>query len=122
MAQHNDLGTTGEEAAIAFLREKGYSILTTNYRYGKAEIDIIARMGDELVIIEVKTRTSTYYGDPGEAVGRRKELMVAAAADHYISKNDLDVNVRYDIISVIINKGKVTIDHIEDAFYPFMNL
>ena len=122
MAFHNELGHQGEQEAIAHLRKKGYSILVCNYRYQKFEIDIIASKNDVLAIVEVKTRSSEYYGDPLESVDKKKEKMIAIAADHYVEQNDLDVEVRYDLISVIIRNGKSVVEHIEDAFYPFENL
>ena len=122
MAFHNDLGNKGEQEAIAHLRKKGYSIIVCNYRYQKFEIDIIARVDDILAIVEVKSRSSEYYGDPLDSVNRKKEKMIAIAADHYIEQNCLDVNVRFDLISVVFRNGKPEVEHIEDAFYPFDNL
>jgi putative endonuclease len=117
-----DLGKEGEQHAVLFLTKKGYTIKRRNYRYLKAEIDIIAQIGNELVFVEVKTRSSEFFGDPSDSVNRKKEKLIALAADHYVQYYNLDVEVRYDFISIIINNGHVTIDHIEDAFYPFQNL
>ena len=122
MSVSYELGKEGEKHAIAMLRKKGYTVVRTNYRYLKSEIDIIAQIGNELVFVEVKTRSSKYYGDPSEAVNRKKEKLIAMAADHYIQQDDLDVDARYDIVSVLIQNGKVNIEHIEDAFYPFESL
>ena len=117
-----ELGKEGEKHAVALLKKKGYTIIRTNYRYLKAEIDIIAQIGNELVFVEVKTRSSEYYGDPSDAVNRKKENLIAMAADHFIQQKNMDVDARYDFISIVIQDGKVNIEHIEDAFYPFQNL
>ena len=117
MAQHNELGKEGEQRALQMLRAKGYTILETNWRNYKVEVDIIARDKDELVIVEVKTRSTDYFGDPEEAVGPAKARNLIRAAETYIELNDLDTDVRFDIVSIILKNGKATINHIIDAFY-----
>jgi len=117
MAQHNDLGKAGEQRALQLLKTKGYTILETNWRNNKAEVDIIAIDKDELVIVEVKTRSTDYFGDPEEAVGPVKAKNLIRAAEAYIELHDMDIDVRFDIISIILKNGKATIRHIEDAFY-----
>ncbi|MFI2741900.1 YraN family protein [Zhouia sp. PK063] len=119
MATHNDLGIQGEEMARAFLLKNGYDILETNYRFGKAEIDIIAFKNAMLVIIEVKTRVSTYFGNPEQFVSKKKIKLLTDAAHNYIIKNDLDAEVRFDIISIIINSQQSVIKHIKNAFFHF---
>lgn len=119
MAQHNDLGKQGEQLAIEFLQKNGYSILEQNYRYRKAEVDIIAQKKDELIAIEVKTRSTNYFGDPHEFVNKKKIQLVTEAIDHYIQQKDLDVEVRFDIISILKSGNNFKIEHIEDAFYGF---
>ncbi len=116
MAQHNELGKRGEQLALKMLKEKGYTILETNWRHEKEEVDIIAQEGDELVIVEVKTRSTDYFGDPEEAVGAAKANRLIQAAEAYVEEHDLNIDVRYDIVSIIINQG-VHIRHIKDAFY-----
>jgi putative endonuclease len=116
MAFHNDLGKKGEELAVIHLIQKGYQILERNWRFRKAEIDIIALKGEELIIVEVKTRTSEAYGKPQEFVNRKKIEMTIFASNEYVLKKDLEVEVRFDIISVIINQHKTSIEHIESAF------
>ena len=119
MAEHNDLGKLGEEMAVAHLRKHGYAILQTNYVFQKAEIDIIAQKGDTLAIVEVKTRSSLDFGLPEEFVKPKKIQLLVKAVNEYVQQNDLDVEVRFDIISIFNNKGKFEIEHLEDAFFHF---
>lgn len=119
MASHNDLGEKGEQLAIEFLLDKGYTILEKNYRFLKAEVDIIAQKADVLAAIEVKTRTSDYFGNPEEFVNPKKIKLLITAIDNYVIKNDLDVEVRFDIIAIISNKKATKIEHLEDAFLHF---
>jgi|TARA_B100000795_G_scaffold237710_1_gene198485 putative endonuclease len=116
MAFHNLLGEEGEKIAVKFLKSKGYIIYQTNWRFGKLEIDIIAEDGKELVFIEVKTRSSEGYGRPEESVDDKKELSLLNAADIYVRDFNLEIEVRFDIISLIINEKKTSIKHIIDAF------
>ena len=118
MAEHNDLGHEGEERAREYLRSLGYEILECNWRFGSEEVDIIAKEGDTLVIAEVKTRSSNYFGEPEIAVTTKKKKTLVRAADAYIRYKKIDLEVRFDIISVIIGSGKCSINHIPDAFYP----
>ena len=118
MAQHNQTGIRGEQIAREFLRKKDYKILETNWRHEKEEVDIIAMDGSELVILEVKTRSTDYFGDPEEAVDEAKEERLIAAAEAYLEEKDLDVEVRYDIVSIILKNKHPEIRHIQDAFYP----
>ena len=118
MAQHNDLGKKGEQLAIDFLIEKGYTILEKNYRYLKAEVDIIAQNKDVLAVIEVKTRSTDYFGNPQDFVNPKKIKLLLSAIDYYVIENDLDVEVRFDIIA-IIHKKEITIEHLKDAFLHF---
>jgi len=118
MAEHNDFGKLGEELASQYLIDKGYEILERNWRNIHKEIDIIAKDGKVLVIVEVKTRQTDEYGNPDIAVTRRKQRMLIAAANAYISKNNMDVETRFDIISIIFRDGEPIIEHIEDAFLP----
>lgn len=118
MADHDELGKAGEEMALRHIRSMGYSVLETNWRFGREEIDIIAKDGDMLVIIEVKTRATDWFGEPEFFVSKSKQRTLIRAAEAYIIKKDLDVETRFDIISVIITAAKKTVNHIEDAFYP----
>jgi len=118
MAQHNQTGIQGEKLARAYLLRKNYKILETNWKHEKEEIDIIAMDKEELVIVEVKTRSTDYFGEPEEAVDTPKEKRLISAAEAFIEENDLDVEVRYDIISIILKNNRQEIKHIQDAFFP----
>lgn len=119
MAQHNELGKKGEEIAIDFLVKKGYQILDKNWRYLKAEVDIIAENKNTLVAIEVKTRTSDYFGDPQEFINKKKIKLLVLAMNEYVLSKNLDYEVRFDVIAIIKNKNSFQIEHIEDAFLYF---
>lgn len=119
MAIHNELGQKGEALAADLLENKGYQILEKNYRFDKAEIDIIAQKEEILAVVEVKTRTSVAYGDPQDFVNPKKIKLLVKAVNKYIEVQDLDVEVRFDIIAIVLNKNTTRINHIEDAFYHF---
>jgi putative endonuclease len=119
MAQHNDLGKWGEQRALAYLRRLGYEILAVNWRYGRAEIDIIARDGDTLVVVEVKTRNTDVFGPPQYAVGKKKMRLLMDAVNAFVEQNRLDLDVRFDIISIVKNRYRDDLEHIQDAFYWF---
>jgi len=119
MAQHNDLGKQGELLAQQYLAKKGYAILETNWQFGHAEIDIIALKDDVLAVIEVKTRTSDHYGKPEAFVSKKKIKLLTTAINHYVEQKDLDVEIRFDIISIIKNQYTETLEHLENAFIWF---
>ena len=118
MAAHNDLGKLGEELAVQYLTDKGYEILERNWHNIHKEVDIIAKDGQYLVIVEVKTRQNDEYGEPDLAVTKRKQRMLIAAANAYISRKELDMETRFDIISIVVKDSDPVIEHIEDAFLP----
>ena len=118
MAQHNELGKKGEQIAIDFLVDKGYTILEKNYRYLKAEVDIIAQKENILAAVEVKTRSTDYFGNPEEFVNPKKIKLLLSAIDYYVVDKDLDVEVRFDIIAIIHQK-ETKIEHLKDAFLHF---
>ena len=118
MARHIELGNEGEALAVDFLRKKNYKILETNWRFEKKEIDIIAQQGSFVVIVEVKSRSTDFFGRPEEAVTLTKQRHLIEAADYYLQQLDFETEVRFDIISVVKNKKKMTINHIEEAFIP----
>jgi len=119
MAQHNELGKEGEKIAVDFLIKKGYKILETNYRYLKAEIDIIAQKGQILAAIEVKTRSSDYFQDPQDAVNAKKIKLMVSAMDYYVVQKDVDLEVRFDIVAILHQKNNIEITHLKDAFLYF---
>ncbi|WP_353777279.1 YraN family protein [Winogradskyella sp. 3972H.M.0a.05] len=119
MAKHTELGKKGEQLAVNFLVEKGYDILERNYRFDKAEVDIIAQQGEILAIIEVKTRSTSDFGNPQDFVKPKQIKNLIKAVDEYVNVNSLDVEVRFDIIAIVKQNNDFEIEHLEDAFYHF---
>ncbi len=119
MSNHNDFGKAGEEAAVAYLKTRGYSIRHRNYRYLHSEIDIIAQKGDVLAIIEVKSRTNPILDHIEDAVSRKKIKRLVLAADHYVTDKGLEVEVRFDIITILKSGTGFRTTHLKDAFYHF---
>ena len=120
MAEHNRIGNEGEQIAQAFLKNKGYQILETNWRFQKAELDIIATYKESLVFIEVKTRSSIRHGKPEEAVTLSKQKNLIKAANAYIQENAIELESRFDVVSIVSEKDSNYIEHIEEAFYPLL--
>jgi len=118
MAEKHDLGKAGEQIATAHLKSNGYKVMEVNWRKGHLEVDIIAQKDDTLVIAEVKTRSSNFFGEPEEFVTKTKQNNLIKAANAYVILNNLDIEVRFDIISILFNGPNHKIHHIEDAFYP----
>ncbi|MGB7784748.1 MAG: YraN family protein [Salinimicrobium sp.] len=119
MAKHNELGKEGEELAVAHLLNHGYKIVARNFRYLKAEVDIIARKKGVLAVVEVKTRSTPDFGDPQEFVKKKQINSLIKAVDFFVNEQNLDVEVRFDIIAIIRNKAGTRIEHLEDAFLHF---
>ncbi len=120
MAGHNELGRKGEEAAVAFLKKKEYRIVERNWYFSGYEIDIISEDEEFIVFIEVKTRTSSEWGNPGDAVDERRMRRMIRAASHYLKIKRIDKPARFDIITVLGNERHFELEHIEDAFLPFL--
>ena len=121
MAEHNELGKEGEQIAANYLAKKGYEILEQNWHYNHKEIDLIAKKDDLLIIAEIKTRSTEEWEHPQEAITSSKIRFLVDATEAYIIDNDLDLEVRFDVVSVIPEKNNWKIDHIEEAFYPPVN-
>lgn len=119
MAYHNELGKIGEQLAGDYLSRNGYTILERNFIFDKAEIDIIAQKGERIAIVEVKTRNSAFFGDPQDFVTKGKIKLLVKAANEYLISNSLELEVRFDIISVLKNKTIEKVEHFENAFYHF---
>ena len=117
MAIHNDIGKTGEQMAVEHLISEGYIIRDVNWRCKKSEIDIVAEKGTRLAIVEVKTRTSDFT-DPAEAIDKKKIMNLVRAAREYINRFNLDMEVQFDVISIIITPEETHLEHIPDAFFP----
>ena len=119
MGKHNEFGKEGEQIAVDLLLKKGYKIKYRNYRYLKAEIDIIAQIGNTLAVIEVRSRSSDFFENIAETITKKKIGLLVMGADHYVTEQDLDVEVRFDVITILKNKKVFEIEHLESAFYHF---
>jgi putative endonuclease len=121
MNEDHKTGAEGEDAAVNHLRSLGYHVLETNWRFGQEEIDIIARNKDFIVIVEVKTRSSNAFGEPEAFVNRQKQKHLIKAAGAYLEKNGLDLEVRFDIASVMKAGNSYKVKLIQNAFYPLIS-
>jgi putative endonuclease len=115
-----EMGAIGEDLAVRHLIQKGYKILASNWQFLHFELDIVASQDNLLIIVEVKTRQSEFWESPKEAVTRKKQRHIIAAANAYIEKFNIDLETRFDIVEVILNESETRIEHIEDAFYPIV--
>ena len=118
MALHNELGKEGEAIAREYLLRFQYDILETNYTFQKGEIDIIAQKDDEIIFFEVKTRQSREMMTTQESVTKRKQKLIIKTAHQYLTENEIELEARFDIIGIVLNKYESDIEHIEGAFYP----
>jgi len=119
MGKHNEFGKEGEEIAVQFLQEKGYRILARNYRYLKAEIDIIAEKDAVVVIVEVRARSNDQIINIADTITPKKIKLLVTAAHYYMTELNLDKEVRFDIVAILKNKKVFKVDHLESAFYHF---
>jgi len=116
----NKLGKFGEEKAKEFLDSKGYVLITSNFRYDRAEVDLIFK--DEknkiVIFVEVKTRRNRKFGEPEESINKSKQNQIKKAAEGFISENDefMDYDLRIDTVSVFMDGKGITINHTENAF------
>lgn len=118
MSEASELGKKGEEIATRHLLKLGYIILDVNWRAGRNEIDLVARDKEFLVVVEVKSRSSDSFAEPADAVTRDKQQALIRAANAYVYKKNITLEVRFDIISIIFNKEEARVNHMKDAFYP----
>lgn len=117
MATHNDFGKIAEDFAVEYLKKKGYKILVRNFRFQKAEIDIISEKENIVIIVEVKARSTDAFMLPQEAVTKTKIKSIVSAANHFMEEFNKNQEVRFDIISVLPDEKKnLIIEHIENAF------
>ena len=116
-----EIGMEGEEIALKYLLENGYKLLHRNWHFGKYEVDLIVENDESLVFVEVKFRSTDYFGDPEIFVSNKQKLNLIRAANRYISKFDIDKEARFDIVSIVMENGQPSINHIQDAFRPKLN-
>lgn len=111
------VGSWGEEIAESYLKKKGYTILNRNFRSKIGELDIVARDGNVIVFIEVKTRNKLSYGLPCESINEIKKRHIKRMADFYTMINNIeDIDLRIDVIEIFIIEDTVSVHHIENAF------
>ena len=120
MAQHNELGKKGEDEAVKYLKSKDYGIVSRNWNFHGYEVDIIAENEEFIVFVEVKTRTSAQWGNPEDFVGKSRMRRMVDAADHYLIEKDIDKPARFDIIGLVWDGKRFELEHIDDAFMPFL--
>lgn len=122
MTTPDELGKKGEEIATKYLKEKGYRILARNWFWDRREIDIIAREGNKIVVVEVKAREGDYFEEPWEAVGSIKIRNIVEVTEAWLIQEKVDLDTRFDVISIIFSKdGNYELTHFQDAFTPPVN-
>lgn len=118
MVSQREIGELAEGLAESHLLKLGYQILEKNWYHGHLELDIVARDGNELVIVEVKSRNGIRYEHPSEAITNTKIKRVVEAADAYIIQKELNLETRFDVITIIFFGNNFELEHFKDAFYP----
>lgn len=118
LAHSKELGNLGEAIAAEYLAKKGYKIRHTNWHFGHKELDIVATLNNLLVIVEVKTRFTDYWEEPKESVRRKKQRFIIEAAEAYVQNFNLNMDVQFDIISIVLRGNQHELEHIQDAFCP----
>ena len=117
MSQNQTIGKLGEELATQYLKKIGVKIIERNFSCRQGEIDIIGKESEELVFIEVKTRSNLKYGNPADAVGYRKQQHLKQAIKYYLYKNNIiNVPVRIDVIEIYIKQKSPKINQIKQIF------
>ncbi|MFK7900181.1 MAG: YraN family protein [Cyclobacteriaceae bacterium] len=114
MRTTTSIGNEGERKAQDYLASEGCTILETNFRYKRGEIDIIAQKNDILLFIEVKQRKNSQFGSPEGFVDSKKEALIQSVAEDYLEKKNWSGRIRFDILSIESNTGNIT--YFEDAF------
>lgn len=115
-----ETGRIAEEKAKEHLVKLGYEILHVNWHFGHLELDIVAKDNNQLVVVEVKSRTGIRYEHPSEAVTDQKIRCIVEAAEAYIYAYDVKEDTRFDVITVIFLEGNIELEHFVDAFYPML--
>lgn len=118
MVSQREIGEIAEGLAQQYLLGLGYEIRDTNWYHGHNELDIVARDGDQLVVVEVKSRNGIRYEHPSEAVTNAKMKRIVETAEAYIFEKDLELETRFDVITIIFFNQRHELEHFKDAFYP----
>ncbi len=111
-----ELGPFGEQLAVDFLIKNGYSVLDRNVRFKKFEVDIVATKENKLIVVEVKARNTAEIGEPWRAVTRSKQRQIIQVADYYVQSRSIDMDVQFDIISIVHNTFRTDLEHLPEAF------
>lgn len=118
----DELGLMGEQLAAEHLEKSGYRIIERNWKHHPYEIDMIAEHEGFTVIVEVKTRASSDFGDPQDFVSRKKQSFLVRAAQFYAEKNNVQNEIRFDVVAVILNSREKKIECIPGAFVPLLGM
>ena len=120
MAKHNLLGMKGEDLAVVYLRKKGHKIIERNWRLGGYEIDIITEHDEFIVFVEVKTRSTSHWGNPEEDISKQRMRRMINGASNYLKLNNIDKPTRFDVVAIIMGDKEKEIEYFEDAFMAFL--
>lgn len=112
----HEIGKLGEKIAADYLEDIGYQIIEKNFNCKQGEIDIIAKDKEEIVFVEVKTRTNMMYGKPVEAVDMNKQKHIYNSAKYYLYKKSLEnIFVRFDVLEIYLSNKKIKVNHIKQV-------
>lgn len=117
---HDELGAYGERTARTYLETQGFNILHTNWRHRHFELDLVCTHANCLVVVEVKTRGTAHFGEPWEFLTQIQRRNIIRAADAYVQRFEIDLQVRFDVVSVVHNRFGTHTTHFPDAFYPML--
>lgn len=118
MSDKSELGRRGEIIATNYLLKNGFEILHNNWTYKNLELDIVAKKGEYLVFVEVKSRSETFILDPIDAITPKKQKFLFNAAESYAEIYEREEKIRFDIVLVVFNEQSHKLEYIEDAFRP----
>lgn len=118
MNEKQTLGKWGEIEAMRILKERGLEVIEANWTFLHLEIDIVAKDGDTLVIVEVKTRGTDAFGEPEMFVSRGKQKKLIRAANWYLENKKLTNEVRFDVVGIVKNGELVLSNYVKGAFHP----
>jgi putative endonuclease len=113
-----DTGARAEKIAVEFLQQQGFTIRNTNWRIGHKEIDIVAEKDGRIHVVEVRSLNSSFFQQPYQSIDRLKQRNLIAAANAYILRHSLTMEVQLDVVSVVFNGGTHTLDYFPNAIYP----
>ena len=119
MSKHLSLGKKGEDIAASYLINKGYEIIDRNWKTERLELDLIAKKDGIYVFIEVKTRSTSFYGNPEEAITKAKKDNILEAVELYLEEKNIDSEIRIDVVTLILKENSHSITHLEDAILPY---